>query len=251
MSATIYYFSATGNSLQAALDIAEGIGDAEVISIAKSGMNVTCDSDIIGFVFPVFAWGLPNMVRDFIASGSFNKDAYIFAIVTCGAAIGTTAHDADVLLRAKGAKLSYAAKLRMVANYIIMYDVNTLATDAILKKAEIKLSRIIADLNNRKKHKIKRGLGLMYKSHQKAVSLYKMADKDYTVSKSCDGCARCVAVCPAKNISLVDKKPVFWHKCEHCLACFHWCPKKAINYKNRTKNKNRYHHPKVKASQLP
>ena len=55
MSTTIYYFTATGNSLQAALDIAEGLGGAEVISVSRAGKNVKCDSEVIGFVFPSFA----------------------------------------------------------------------------------------------------------------------------------------------------------------------------------------------------
>ena len=251
MSATIYYFSATGNSLQTALDIAEGIGGAEVVSISKAGMNTSCESDVIGFVFPTFAWGMPNMVSEFLASGSFNKDAYIFTIVTCGAAIGTTAHDADTILRAKGAKISYASKLRMVANYIIMYNVNSLTQSEILRKAEHKLKKIIADVNSRKVCTVKRGLGIMRGLHQKTVSQYKSADKNYTISDSCDGCGICASVCPAKNIAIADGQPIFFHKCEHCLACLHWCPQKALNYLNRTQLKGRYHHPKVDISQMP
>jgi len=117
MSTTIYYFTATGNSLQAALDIAEGLGGAEVISVSRAGKNVKCDSEVIGFVFPSFAWGMPNMFYDFIKSGNFNKDAYFFTIVICGASMGGSARDVDTLLRGKGAKLSYGKQVKMVSNY--------------------------------------------------------------------------------------------------------------------------------------
>jgi len=251
MSKTIYYFSATGNSLQAALDIAEGIGNADVVSITKAGMNTQCDSDVVGFIFPSFCWGMPSMMRDFISSGSFNKDTYFFTVVTCGSSMGGSAYDVDCLLRAKGAKLSYGAKIKSVSNYIPMYDINTATQDEVLAKAEQKLAVIINDLKEGKSNAWGKGFWLVRKMRGKMMAAYKTIDKDYNVSDSCDGCGICASVCPAMNIELTDGKPSFRHNCEHCLACIHWCPQKAINYGNKTQNKNRYHHPKVKAEQLP
>lgn len=250
MKKTIYYFSATGNSLQTALDIGEMLG-AEVVSIAKSGMNTDCDSDVIGFVFPTFAWGMPNMVHDFIASGSFNKNAYFFAVVTCGASIGGTAGAVDDLLRKKGAKLSYGVPLKSVSNYIPMYNVNLGKIEETLKKADVELEKIISDISERKSNKIGRGLSLVNYMHRKMSEGSKTEDKHYNVSDACNGCGICASVCPAKNIEMIDGRPAFRHNCEHCISCIHWCPKEAINYKNKTQNRNRYHHPKVKAEQLP
>ena len=251
MSTTICYFSATGNSLQAALDIAEGLGGAEVISMSKAGMNAVCDSEVVGFVFPSFAWGPPNLAHEFIRSGRFRKDAYIFTVVTCGSSMGGSAAMIDGLLRTNGAKLSYAASLKMVSNYIIMYDVKPEKVENTLAQADSALSVIITDLTNRKSHKIGRGTGLIPMIHKKIVAGYKNADKDYNVSDACNGCDVCVSVCPADNIELADGRPSFKHNCEHCLACIHWCPRKAINYKEKTQKRNRYHHPNVKAGQLP
>ena len=251
MSKTIYYFTATGNSLQAALDIADGLGDTEVISMTKAGMNVKCDSETVGFVFPVFAWGMPRMVKDFIASGSFSKDSYFFAVATCGASTGGTFVDVDSLLRKKEAKLSYCKKLLSVSNYIPMYDVNTETIDTVLKNSEIELAKIIGEIKEGKVIKIKRGLGLIRVVHRGIIKSYNIADKSYNVSDSCVSCGTCASVCPARNIVLEEGKPVFQHNCEHCVACLHWCPQKALNYKDKTQNRDRYHHPKVKAEQLP
>ena len=251
MSKTIYYFSATGNSLQAALDIAGGLSGAEVVSIAKAGMSAKCDSDVVGFVFPSFAWGMPNMVYEFISSGSFNKDAYFFTVVTCGSSMGGAAYDVDVLLRRKGAKLSYGAQIKSVSNYIPMYEINTATMDEVLAKSERELAVIIGELNERKVRPFKKGFWLVRKIRIKMMKENKVADKDYSVSETCDGCGICKSVCPAGNIELIDRKPSFKHNCEHCIACIHWCPQRAINYKNKTQNKVRYHHPKVKAEQLP
>jgi len=256
MNKTIYYFTATGNSLHAALYIAEGLGDAEglppaeVVSVTKAGMNVKCNSDVIGFVFPSFCWGMPNMMRDFIASGDFNKDAYFFTVVTCGASPGGSAFDADALLREKGAKLSYSAKVKMVSNYIPMYEINTAAQDEVLAKAERELDIITGDLKERKSNAFKKAR-LISKIHKMMMKDCKTEDKKYNVSDACDGCGICAAVCPAGNIELPDGKPGFKHNCEHCIACIHWCPRRAINYKDKTQKRKRYHHPKVKAEQLP
>ncbi|GHU94054.1 iron-sulfur protein [Clostridia bacterium] len=250
MSNTIYYFSATGNSLQAALDIAGGLGDTEVISIPKAGRNAVCGSDVIGFVFPVFSFGLPNMVRDFIASGAFKKDAYFFTVVTCGMVIGGCTAELDALLREKGSRLSYGKRLRMVENYIAMQDVKPHTQGKILAKSEKTLASIIVDLRARKQNKPKKGLSFTRKMHDKYSAQYKEADRDLNVSAACTGCGACARVCPAKNIVIAEGKPTFLHNCEHCLACIHWCPARALNYKDKTQNKRRYHHPKIRAEQL-
>ena len=251
MSKTIYYFTATGNSLQAALDIAEGLGGADIMSMSKAGMNVSCDSEVIGFVFPCFAWGMPNMVYEFIKSGTFYKAAYFFTIVTCGAAIGGTVGSVDALLREKGARLSYGSKLKSVSNYIPMYDVKIEKIDETLENSDATLALIITDIKEGSVCKIKRGLGMTGKLHHLLMKDNKNVDKDYNVNDSCTGCGTCASVCPAKNIELTNGKPLFKHTCEGCVACIHWCPQKALNYKNKTQNRNRYHHPKVKAEQLP
>jgi len=252
MNKTIYYFTATGNSLRAALDIAEGLGGAEVVSVTKAGMNAVCDSEVIGFVFPVFAWGMPSMVNSFIESLNLNKDAYLFAVATCGMFAGGTLKDLEDLLRAKGAKLSYGKKLRMVANYIPMYDAKTETRMKILAKAERALASIISDIKERKSCQIKGGVPRFgEKTRRNTWAEYKVIDKDYNVNESCVGCGTCAAVCPARNIVIEEGNPAFQHNCEHCLACIHWCPQEAINFKDKTQNKRRYHHPKVKAEQLP
>ena len=251
MSKTVYYFSATGNSLQAALDIAEGLGGAEVVSITKAGMGAKCDSDVIGFVFPTFCWGLPNMVQEFIGSGDFNKDAYFFTVVTCGSAIGGSAYNVDSLLKGKGAKLSYGVKLESVSNYIPLYDIKVATIDEVLAKSDHKLAGIIDDLKERKSCSIKREFWLVRIFRKRLMAGYKTVDKDYIVDESCDGCNICASVCPARNIELAEGRPTFKHNCEHCIACIHWCPQRAINYKKKTQKRHRYHHPKVKAEQLP
>ena len=52
---TIYYFSATGNCMTTAREIAKYYDDVKVISISslKDCDEIIDDSSIIGFVFPI------------------------------------------------------------------------------------------------------------------------------------------------------------------------------------------------------
>ena len=76
----IIYFSACGNSKQAAMMLAEKLGDARVINVARALKDKEFeykleDGESLGFVFPVYFWGVPSIVLDFI------KDLKLIAIM--------------------------------------------------------------------------------------------------------------------------------------------------------------------------
>ncbi len=67
MTTRIFYFTGSGNSLAIARTIANGLGDAEIESIAKHTDGFTgTDEGRIGIITPVYAWGPPRIVADFI-----------------------------------------------------------------------------------------------------------------------------------------------------------------------------------------
>ena len=70
-------------------------------------------------------------------------------------------------------------------------------------------------------------------------------DKGFNVSEACNGCETCSKVCPVGNIQMQEGKPIFLHHCEQCVACVQWCPQQAINFKNKTQKRGRYHHPDI------
>ena len=76
---TIFYFTGTGNALFTAKRIAEAT-DAKLISIPKViDAPREYSDDVIGFVYPQYAAGLPKMVRKFVLDNTF-KAKYVFAI---------------------------------------------------------------------------------------------------------------------------------------------------------------------------
>ncbi len=82
----IYYFSATGNSLAIAKQIAEKTGDT-CTSISRVA-EIALTDPVIGIVFPVFYGDVPSVMRDFVRSHHFPKEAYIYSVATCGSSWG-------------------------------------------------------------------------------------------------------------------------------------------------------------------
>ena len=121
MSGVIYYFSATGNSLQAAKIIAKKI-DAEVVKITTK-TSIKCNKDVVGFVYPTFYWGLPMLVARFAKKLKIEGNPYIFAVTTCGLSSGGALGQLNSILNKKGQQLSFGKTIRTVANNITKYRI--------------------------------------------------------------------------------------------------------------------------------
>ena len=97
----IFYFSATGNSKYAAERIASAAGDRTVfLRDAVRGRSYRYDvsrEERIGFVFPVYFWGLPSILRFFVEKLELTgyRDQYIYAVMTCGGSTGGAGAAAD------------------------------------------------------------------------------------------------------------------------------------------------------------
>ncbi len=244
--ATIFCFSATGNSLYVAKRLAQGI-NAKVISMTS---NVhTCSDDMIGFVFPTFYFGLPKVVDSFINQLKMdNPKAYIFTIATCGKFTCCLDDVVQRILTKKGLKLSYFAKVQCVENFTPTYKVND--RPSIHQITECKVLQITKELCQKKTTTIKpfgiinRVNYLRYPGNHSTP-----CDRKFSV-KQCSSCGMCVNICPNKNIKLVVRKPEFQGNCQLCLACLHICPNEAINWKWLTKKHARYTNPNIKKSEL-
>ncbi len=253
----IFYFSGTGNSLQAARSIADYNGDI-LISISErmnSGEQLfsykLADGEAIGFVFPVYAWGPPMMVLDFIDKlkfQNFNRH-YVYAVVTCGENVGNTMKLLGNRFSQKGWQLSSGFSLRMPSNYIIMGNVEK---EEIIREKLDMAEETLLDINkvieNREAgvFRVAKGklpgitTGIVFPLFNKGA----ISTKKFYADDSCTGCGICEKVCNTRTIK-VDKKPQWGDKCTQCLACINLCPAKAIQYGKGTINKGRYKNPNV------
>ncbi len=248
MSGIIYYFSATGNSLQAAKVIAQKI-DAEVVKITTK-TSILCDKDVIGFVYPTFYWGLPALVARFTKKLKIEGNPYIFAVTTCGLSSGGALGQLNDILNKKGQQLSFGKTIRTVANNITKYRIKQKSISKLVQSENKKANEIAEAVAKKQKNNIPK-VGIISKAfYQLYLKEYPNSDKGFLVTSDCISCGTCQQVCPSGNIILKNGKPVFQHHCENCLACLHWCPKNAIEWKKTTIKKQRYHHPQISCSEL-
>ncbi len=122
MSAIVYYFSGTGNSLAVAKDIARGV-QAALMPMAWS--SAATDADCIGLVFPAYMahlHGIPMIVERFIRTIEGIASKYIFAVCTCGGLENfnglPTLRNVDRLVRSLGGKVSAEYSIRLPSSRV-------------------------------------------------------------------------------------------------------------------------------------
>ncbi|MDP4153728.1 MAG: EFR1 family ferrodoxin, partial [Bacillota bacterium] len=122
MKNVIFYFSGTGNSLQVAKDIAGILQECETLNIAKFNTETEMNAERIGIVFPVYFWGIPNIIIRFLSEIKLVGNPYIFAVVTCGNVVGASLIQVNDLLKVKNQKLYSGFMIKMPENYIIYFN---------------------------------------------------------------------------------------------------------------------------------
>lgn len=249
----IFYFTGTGNSLNAARNIAKKLGDCDVFFMpAYTERKILAGYERIDFVFPVYAGGPPLYVQKFIKETDFtlSKDAYFFTVATYGGIQGNAFYLLNELLEKQGINLDACFGINMRPNYIVEYDMPKIIYK-LSKNSEQKI-KITADKIVQKENTSipKRKIKLLYIMNQKFTTKYNNMDKDYNVSENCTGCGLCSKVCPVENIEMSNGIPTFKHRCEQCVACIQVCPQKALNYKNKTQKRKRYINPNITVKDL-
>ena len=247
----IFYFSGTGNSLDAARQIADASGEsvtdmAQALKSRKLSFRIQ-HNEKIGFVFPVYYSGVPSVVADFIKNVNIiADDCYVFCIITCGA----SAAGADVMARRLLSEINltcdYMCSLKMPDNYVMLYNpMSKEEAPEALNAAKAEIINISEDINALKKGGYNSGIfgkaanGVMYRFY----NLMRGTKKFYS-DESCISCGLCEKVCPVAAVKITNGKPVWTKsKCAHCAACISRCPVSAIQYGSKTKNRTRYVNP--------
>ncbi len=245
---TIFYFTSTGNCLA----VAKKIG-GKLVSIPQviDSPDLHFKDDVIGLIFPVYGFGMPKMVRKFLGKATWEA-GYSFAIGTYGNLPGAAMTDVQKFAKNRGQHFDYAASLRMVDNYLPGFDMNDQIAKLPEKHVEENLSRIIADIQNRRTLDAAAGpvwkaLTAVIRSGENLLLNSKQGQR-YMISQDCTKCGICAKICPAVNITVTDKV-VFKNQCEVCLGCVHMCPQNAIHMKTE-KNTARWRNPDVSLNEI-
>jgi ferredoxin/flavodoxin len=241
MKTTIFYYSATGNSLRIAREIAKGLGGAEVIPLAKyRKADFKPEADRVGLVFPIIAWGAPRSVDEFVENIDVSGLRYIFAVASCGGTAAGTLPRLRAALRRKGSDLNAGFIVRSPGYMDVDEDESQGSMIRLVRQVsgksfatdEERLPEIIEAVKAGKTLRPERnalvGAALGNFFHSKASEVFPTMDSSFKVAASCTACGTCARVCPRGNIALEGKKPSWSHDCENCGACSTWCPSGAI-----------------------
>ncbi len=249
MKTEIYYFTGTGNTLAAAKALAERT-EGRLIPMASflRERAVQSDAEIIGIVYPVYYAGLPAIVGEFAEKLVPEGRPYIFAAATFGGAAGLSFSMLKAKMEKRGLDLDACFGIHMPQNaFKKPYE----KPQKVLQQASGRLKKISEMIMRKEKGRHHANFLLesvmipfnhaVRNASRKAVAgfagapstlefdaLIRLSDTSYTVEQTCDGCGTCAMVCPASNIEIQERHPVWKHRCENCLACARWCPQNAI-----------------------
>ena len=270
----IYYYSGCGNSRYVAESLSKELReDLEFIPdlIDKGVDEFDCEGGLLGFVFPVYAWNVPALVRDFVKKSRWKgKPDYVWFACTCGDNIGLTDKKFRGILSSVGLSLDACFTFQMPETYLCFpgFSLDTeenakLKNDAVRARIpavaeQIRSRQTVSDLIPGKHPWINTHIiGTLFN--------LTISDSAFHTTDDCIGCGICARSCPIHNITMElpsassmrekgseaqGKKYPKWNgKCIQCMACYHYCPKNAVQYGKLTAGKGQYHFFDAKGSE--
>ena len=245
----VFYFSATGNSRHIAKMIAEKTGDryADITECLKKDLyNFIADkNENIGFVFPVYNFGLPFTLCRFIDKLNLKMNGnYIFTVATYGGFSGGASKIIKNELAKKKFTVNAQYSVRMPDTWTPIYDISNKDKNAKIngkadKTSEKIIKKIIKKKNGNFDNRRIPFSDYFYKDYENL-----RRTSSLSVENSCIGCGKCAEKCPENAIEIQNGKPVWVKdKCAMCLGCLHRCPQFAIQRGENTKKHGQYIHP--------
>ena len=256
----VFYFSGTGNSEFVATTIANFFSCKKYFIPETDFDHIDETDERIIFVFPVYSWGVPPLVSDFVNKmpATFrdninNKNLPVDCILVCGDEVALAPEMFIKDLKRVGLSLSSCQSVIMPNNYVILpgFDVDSKeiennkldkCTGRILEIAE-KLSQNFEGID------VVRGSIPAIKT-KIVFPLFKrwgIFPQKWHYESNCISCGKCERICPLKNVNMENGHPHWGNRCCSCLACYHICPVHAVEYGKETKRKGQYFFPLKKS----
>ncbi|MGL5435481.1 MAG: EFR1 family ferrodoxin [Lachnospiraceae bacterium] len=260
MQHTVYYFTGTGNSLSLAKNIAKECGNVVIQGIAPQWeqAKTLMPKGIVGFVFPIYYCGIPQIVRQFMKEVNLSATDYIYVVCTYGTFSGNAGglSQSRSLLRDKEKELDAGFYVKMVDNFVLLtWDVpNDKRQKVNLQKAQQKSKQIADTIIKRQNHydrSITEHIFPVLFGYRYFIKTVNTNDRAFFTTDKCVSCGLCSEVCPTQNIALQNGKPTWKsERCQRCLSCLHLCPAESVQYGIFTKHKTRYHNPDILIDEL-
>lgn len=249
----ICYFSGTGNSTFVATILANFLGEPLkfIPDISPSELEIPEDRFIL--VFPVYSWGVPPLISNFIKV--IGKDYWqkikdsgisVDCILTCGDEVALAPEMIHKDFNRVGINLQSVWSVIMPNNYVLLpgFDVDSKQLeDSKLENCKWRILEIAQSLQRGEKRiDVVRG-NIPWLKTKIVFPLFKkwgIFPKKWHHSNACISCGRCTKICPLLNIRMEKQHPVWGSRCCSCLGCYHVCPVHAVEYGKETKKKGQY-----------
>lgn len=258
----IICFTGTGNSLAVAKRLSRELDDKIVrleneLLVKPRQCSIECADQVrIVWVFPVYSWGVPPVVRNVIRQLRLmhGEGLQHFMVATCGDDAGYTHRQWRHLIKHRGWLPMGAFTVQMPNVYISMkgFDVDEIdVMDSKLNEMPGRVAEIAARI---KKGSTSNDVFMGQWGWVKSWIVYPwfvrraMSPRRFHVTDSCVGCGLCARHCPMTNISMWKRRPTWHEQCAHCLRCYHICPHHAVAYGKHTADKGQYLNPDLMES---
>lgn len=244
----IYYFSGTGNTGWCAKRLAALLG-AEVVCLDAQWLRnpslhpLQADSAV--FMFPVYSWGIPPVVQNWLQNVPIPEGMPAWLVVTCGDDCGLTADMWTALMQHRGLRPMGQWSVQMPNTYVTMSGFDVDPKDVEEQKilnAETQLPHIaqaIQQGTDTANHTV-RGSWAWVKSRiiLPWFNRFATSPRKFHYTNACIGCKRCARQCPMDNITHdTERRPHWGNHCAFCLGCYHACPVHAVAYGRTTRHK--------------
>ena len=244
----VFYFTATGNSLYAAMQL-----DEERISIPQvKDAHPVFKAERIGIVCPVYCGELPSIVTDFIRRTTFDTP-YLYLVLTYGSEMADCPEFTNAQLESMGVRAAYIGAVLTVDNYLPAFDMDR--QKAMEKDEDGQIARIKADVAAKRVF-IPKATAKSRKMHRTVAAMNRIMPSlnngsMLQVTDDCYGCGVCAKVCPVGNLRMENGRSVRVQKtCLFCLACAHACPAGAVKLKKEKNPNARYRNENITLTQI-
>ncbi|MCI1965055.1 MAG: EFR1 family ferrodoxin [Oscillospiraceae bacterium] len=231
------YFSGTGNTkhcIEKLLSFLDQNAEAVPMEDERAQKAVKENSFII-LAYPVQYSNIPVMVRDFIRNAaSCWNGKQVLCMATMGMFSGDGTGCSARLLKKHGAAIMGGLQIHMP---------DSVCDSKLLKKSLETNQRIVLQADQKIEaaaKQIKAGNypkeGLGFFCHLAGLLGQRLwfygktlhYSNQLKIHSNCVGCGLCASLCPMKNITMRNGKPVAKDHCTMCYRCISSCPQKAI-----------------------